>query len=419
MTPPGPPFPLPELTSRAWREEALARAAEIQTLSDWITGLPAEDRPRAERGRSDECLARDIAHHVQEAHRAARRGWPLLREGARLARAASNLHAAEADLLRRAPWWYLRGELPNLDAHVRRHLPVDDPRRLRVEDLARRERDAELIRRERDAELARKGEVEDEDAGSAGPSDRGLPRLDRESLIAAVRAACSAAEREQQRVRSFRTIVVAATAILFVIALFVGFWGAREPTLVPICFEPQQASVLVCPTAQNLLTDRDGDGVTDSGQAPADSGQAAADAADVGSATSGRAQVDGDVDDVIEETARPWDVPLIEGIGMVAAGVTGAVSLRRLRGSSTPFAVSVALTVLKLPTGALTAFLGLLLMRGGFIPGLTALDSTPQIIAWAVVFGASQQLVTGLVDRQAQTVLDSVGGKTYTPTGGS
>ena len=120
----------------------------------------------------------------------------------------------------------------------------------------------------------------------------------------------------------------------------------------------------------------------------------------------------------MKRTVTRWDVPLVEIIGMVAAGVTGAVALRRLRGTSTPFEVPVALNLLKLPTGALTAFLGLLLMRGGFVPGLTALDTTPQIIAWAVIFGASQQLVTGLVDRQAQTVLEAVGGKTYTPTGG-
>jgi hypothetical protein len=73
---------------------------------------------------------------------------------------------------------------------------------------------------------------------------------------------------------------------------------------------------------------------------------------------------------------------------------------------------------LKLPTGALTAVLGLLLMRGGFVPGLTALDTTPQILAWAVVFGASQQLFTGMVDRQGKSVLEDVGGKTYTATGG-
>jgi hypothetical protein len=68
--------------------------------------------------------------------------------------------------------------------------------------------------------------------------------------------------------------------------------------------------------------------------------------------------------------------------------------------------------VLKLPTGALTAVLGLLLMRGGFIPGLSALDSSAQIIAWAIVFGYAQQLLTRFVDQQANTVLENVG----TPT---
>jgi hypothetical protein len=36
---------------------------------------------------------------------------------------------------------------------------------------------------------------------------------------------------------------------------------------------------------------------------------------------------------------------------------------------------------------ALVAFLGLLLMRGQFVPGLSALDTSAQILAWALVFG--------------------------------
>ncbi|MGY1617388.1 hypothetical protein ACI797_11680 [Geodermatophilus sp. SYSU D00691] len=367
-------FPLPELSSRAWREEAMARAAEIQTLSNWISGLPSKAVPEP----ADSCLAAAISYHVTEALGAAGSRWPPRREGARLARAAGNLHAAEADLLRRAPGTYLRGELPNLDAHVRRHLPIDDPRRLRVEDLARRERDRELA-------------TTDGGARTGSPVERSLTPLEKEGLIAAVRVASSAAAREQQRVRSFRTIVLSATVVLFVLALLVGVVGAIWPRAVALCFQPQQEQAIVCPTNQTSLPDP------------------------IPPAT----EPDVDVDEVIAETVRPEDVPLIEGIGMVSAGVTGALSLRRLRGSSTPFGVPVALTVLKLPTGALTAFLGLLLIRGEFIPGLTALDTTPQIIAWAVVFGASQQLFTGLVDRQAQSVLESVGGKTYTATGGS
>jgi hypothetical protein len=43
------------------------------------------------------------------------------------------------------------------------------------------------------------------------------------------------------------------------------------------------------------------------------------------------------------------------------------------------------------------------------VPGPSALDTSGQILAWAVIFGAAQQLVTGLVDTKARTVLDSSG----------
>jgi hypothetical protein len=97
-------------------------------------------------------------------------------------------------------------------------------------------------------------------------------------------------------------------------------------------------------------------------------------------------------------------------VGLVAAAVAAAAALRQINGTSTPFAVPVALAVLKLPTGALTAVLGLLLMRGQFVPGLSNLDTSAQIVAWAVVFGYAQQLFTRLVDERGQAVLQAVGG---------
>ncbi len=90
--------------------------------------------------------------------------------------------------------------------------------------------------------------------------------------------------------------------------------------------------------------------------------------------------------------------------------MAAAAALRKLRGSSEPYGVPIAIAVLKLPTGAVTAVLGLVLMRGGFVPGLSALDSSAQILAWAAIFGYAQQLFTRLVDQQAHTVLDSVRG---------
>lgn len=362
--------------TRAWREEAFARAAEIQGLSDWIDKLQEkhqeklQEKHQDERGElgelgepeadADKRLADAIKGHVEAAYKAASGRRPRMHTSARLARATSNIHAAETDLLRRAPSRFFRGELPNMEAHVKRHLPIDDPRRIRIEDIARKER-----------------EKTNNDA---------LDVRERESVIAAVRAASSAAAREQQRVRSFSAIISWASVLLFVIAGLVALLGFLRPEMLALCFEPQptptQAPVLVCPTKESLLTGED------------------------------------DIDTVKLGTVSKWDVPLIEFIGMVAAGVTGAIALRRIQGTATPFAVPVVLNILKLPTGALTAVLGLMLMRGGFVPGLTALDNPPQILAWAVVFGASQQLFTGMVDRQAESVLGATGDKTYRPTTG-
>jgi hypothetical protein len=56
-------------------------------------------------------------------------------------------------------------------------------------------------------------------------------------------------------------------------------------------------------------------------------------------------------------------------------------------------------------------------MRGEFVPGLSALDSSAQILAWALVFGYAQQLLTQLVDRQAHTVPDNVRSGVTAPSG--
>lgn len=82
----------------------------------------------------------------------------------------------------------------------------------------------------------------------------------------------------------------------------------------------------------------------------------------------------------------------------------------RMRGAATAYNVPIALALLKLPTGALTAVLGLLLMRGQFVPGLTSLDTPGQIVAWAVIFGAAQQLFTRFVDQRGTAVMQAVPG---------
>ena len=109
------------------------------------------------------------------------------------------------------------------------------------------------------------------------------------------------------------------------------------------------------------------------------------------------------------DTATPWDVPAILVIGASAAALSAAVAIRQVKGSSTPYSLPVALAALKIPTGALTALLGLLLLRGQFVPGFSALDFPAQVVAWAVLLGYAQQLLTRLIDQRAQLVLKAVG----------
>ena len=62
---------------------------------------------------------------------------------------------------------------------------------------------------------------------------------------------------------------------------------------------------------------------------------------------------------------------LVEFIGMCAAAVAGAISLRHIQGTATPYMVPMVLMLLRLPLGALSALLGIILIRGEFVPGLT------------------------------------------------
>ena len=91
-------------------------------------------------------------------------------------------------------------------------------------------------------------------------------------------------------------------------------------------------------------------------------------------------------------------------MGLLGGSLAAAISIRKARGTSTPYDIPVVLATLKVPTGALTAVVGLIAIRGNFVPGLSALDSQEQILAYALVLGYAQQLATGFLDRKAQTL---------------
>jgi hypothetical protein len=102
------------------------------------------------------------------------------------------------------------------------------------------------------------------------------------------------------------------------------------------------------------------------------------------------------------------DVMTVALMGLIGGALSASLTIQKLRGTSTPFGVPVALSTLKLPAGALTAIAGLVLVHGQFIPGLSDLDSQGQIAAYAIVLGIAQHLVTRYVDQKAEDVLGSL-----------
>jgi hypothetical protein len=182
--------------------------------------------------------------------------------------------------------------------------------------------------------------------------------------------------------------VVLTTALMALLAIGIALTGYFHKTWIPLCFVPESGAraVVVCPIEQSETFDILPDGTFSV-----------------------------DIDLVVNQTATPYDLMVVELVGLTAAAVAAAAAIRLLRGSSERQGLPAVLAALKLPTGAITAFLGLLLMRGQFVPGLSALDTSAQILAWALVFGYAQQLFTRLVDQQGQIVLENVRGANRPP----
>jgi len=355
-SPAAPSFPIGGPTSSAWREELLTKVKELSGLASWVQANRDDRESPGE-------LPEAVHEHLKAAHDTAAgdfgphgrpgpwRRWKASSGGSSFERALGNVDAVEVSLLRLAPERYLRGQLPSLRAHVNRFLPKDDPRRMGVDALS-----LQIEQRGRNHEL--------------------LPEQ-RDALVAAYHAANSQRRRDLIRLRSFRNWVVATTIALCLAAAGVAALGLAHQEWLPVCFFPEEKQKFVCPRTELLGT---GDPAV------------------------------ADIDVLVAKTATREDLLLVEIVGLFAAVVAAAGGLRNARGTSTPYGLPVALALLKLPTGALTAVIGLLLMRGGFVPGLSALDSSAQIVAWAIVFGYAQQAVTHLIDNQARGLLDDVGG---------
>jgi hypothetical protein len=215
-------------------------------------------------------------------------------------------------------------------------------------------------------------------AYALGALQRDQGRLDhaRAALTKAIAVGHAVSDNEHSRLRNFRNAVLGSGLVigLLLVAFAAYLWSNAE--MVPLCFTPSNAegepATWVCPTGE----------------------------------------FNWDAEDPTRHgPTSPHDVLVVLLLGVLGGALSAAVSIRGLTGSPTPYDVPLALAVLKVPLGALTALGALIALQGDFVPGLSELDSQGQILAYALVFGYAQQLLSGLLDRRAQTLMDSAPGK--------
>ncbi len=103
------------------------------------------------------------------------------------------------------------------------------------------------------------------------------------------------------------------------------------------------------------------------------------------------------------KSPHPFDVFAVELVGMLGGLLSIVIPLATGERIKTPYRVFNQQLALKTLAGAATAVGGVLLLAGGVIETIK-LDSTTAILGYAVVLGFAQQIVTGAVDRRADSL---------------
>jgi hypothetical protein len=96
---------------------------------------------------------------------------------------------------------------------------------------------------------------------------------------------------------------------------------------------------------------------------------------------------------------------LVALFGAVGAMVSAVPPLSNAAGTWNPFSLPLYQLFLKLVLGPVFALVGVMLLQSRVIPNVQFPKRVPDLLVWAIVFGASQQAVTRLVDRRAAAIV--------------
>jgi hypothetical protein len=201
-------------------------------------------------------------------------------------------------------------------------------------------------------------------AGKAQSQTPGITKLtgllgrDQQIAAQAMGEACRAEDQQQAQVRHFREVLIGTFVCLLMVAVLLGLVGYFHPAYFPLCLPKQGGGTkaMICPSGGG--------------------------------------------------NANGADLPLILGIGALGAALAVARNLTALKPIGVHYSLSVAQGLVKITLGALIAVLGIILMStqvtATSLPGV--LGTQAALLAAGLVFGYSQQLFTGAIDRQATSV---------------
>jgi hypothetical protein len=373
----------------SWQQIIIAQASFLEyerkrLCPDNHQNGSAGQQPRAS---ASACHASDAARkHLDDARQAA--GIPACQSrtarlanvwsGALVCSAFANLHTAKVVLVDLYAEEDIQAAAPGVLARLQACLPSDDQRRQRAEALFGSPSSA--VPSDAHSQGSPNGENRIQPAerrplasGAQAGCSTGDLALRRSSLRDAMQVSYDAADEQYARVRSFRNVLITGAVLLSMLVIAVCLVGARYSKAIPLCSNPSSTTAAAAATAPQVVCP-----------------------------TSGMA-----------DTSAPHggDVAVVALMGVLGAALSATLTVQKLRGTAAPYAVPVALAFFKLPAGALTAIAGLLLIKGDFVPGFSQLDSQGQILAYAIVFGVAQHLVTRFVDQRADDVVNGLPSK--------
>jgi hypothetical protein len=272
--------------------------------------------------------------------------------GTSIEQAYRSLHAARVFLVEIVAEEDLDALVPGVVARVQSSLPATDPQRIELEKLPNAD-----------------------------------PKTKRAKVVRALERGFAASDEAHANIRRFRNVVLCSAVLIALVTFLLVHQVGEHPTAVPLCFQPDITAAQAASLPVNQQAGSSRRMVCPSGE----------------QAVGGTPQSPSD-----------FDIWIVAGLGLLGGGLSSAVSVRKMAHTAAPYDVPLALALLKLPTGALTAVAGIILLGGGFVPGLSELDTQRQILAYSLIFGYAQQLATRYLDDRATTLLASVPSK-HTP----